>query len=80
MGQATSQSITPEQVVQNGYIIAKGKVYDLSRFIEDHGNDGQHPIGILKSRAGKDCTTDFKLHGKYAKAKWKKYLVGYLAH
>lgn len=74
MGQSVSYSW--DQVKLHGYIVAKGKVYDLPRFILEHGNDGHHPVEKLRQRAGQDCTNDFIHHGRHAKSKWKRYYLG----
>lgn len=53
-------------------MVAHGKVYDVTAFLEDH------PAGAysILRHAGQDATEDFDFHSRSAQKKWKEYIIG----
>ncbi len=55
------------------WLVVRGKVYDVTRFIPDHPGSAN---AILK-HAGTDSTEDFDFHSDAAKGLWDKFHIGY---
>ena len=56
------------------WLIAHGKVYDVSAFIS------RHPAGELAiiRKGGTDATQDFDFHSSRARRMWSPFVIGYL--
>lgn len=70
----TSDTITWQEVIENGYIVSNGKVYDVSNFT-------QHPGGSesLKRSKGTDATKSYNFHSLNGKRLWDTYYIGKLS-
>lgn len=68
----TLKEIKTHNKRDNCWLLAKGKVYNASKFLDDHP---AHLNRIMKY-AGADVTEDFNFHTKSQKKIWEKYLIG----
>lgn len=60
--------------VDSCWLVVRGKVYDVTSFVDKHPGSSQ---AILK-HAGTDSTVDFDFHSSSAQRLWQKYLIGYV--
>uniref|UniRef100_A0A0D6R502 Cytochrome b5 heme-binding domain-containing protein n=1 Tax=Araucaria cunninghamii TaxID=56994 RepID=A0A0D6R502_ARACU len=68
------EDVLPHNNAKDCWLIIGGKVYDVTRFLEDHpGGDD-----VLLSSTGKDATDDFEDvgHSATAKAMMEEYYIG----
>lgn len=68
--------IREQNLLGFSYLIANGKVYDVSDFIRQHPGGSGSIIKRIKN--GTDCSVDFRFHSKQAKHLWERYLIGKL--
>lgn len=68
------EEIRKHKAVTDLWIVVEGKVYDVTRFTEEHPGGSR----ILLDVAGQDGTETFDMigHSKYAIIKMQEYLVG----
>ncbi len=59
------------------WIVADGKVYDVTQFLDQHAGGAQ---SILKRGGGvHDCSRDFGFHSSKAQTLWKTFQIGFVA-
>jgi len=67
----TLRTFTWQQIKDNSYLVAHGKVYNISNY-------RGHPGGqrALINSQGINTTKDFDFHSKIARKKWNEYCIG----
>ena len=74
MNYYTVNEVQKHNTVNDCWLIANNKIYNVTEFIS------KHPIGpdsILK-KAGQICTQDYDFHKKSGRKIWEKYEIGYV--
>ena len=74
MNYYTLNEIKKHNTVNDCWLIAHNKVYNVTDFIKTH------PIGSdpITKKAGQDCTVDYDFHVKSGRKVWEKYKIGYI--
>jgi len=72
--QYTLKDVAAHNTIQTSWIVLHGKVYDVTKFLEDHPGGDQ----VLLDNAGKDGTSNFEDigHSDEAKKQLKQFLIG----
>jgi hypothetical protein len=68
------KEISTHCTAESCWLVVRGKVYDVTSFLEKHPGS---PQAILK-HAGTDATVDFDFHSSSAQKLWQKHLIGYV--
>ena len=70
----TAEEVAHHRTPTDLWLIAHGKVYDVTRWVE------MHPGGAaaLLRRGGLDATRDFDFHTKHARKMWEQTYIGKL--
>ena len=70
----TLEEVQQHNTAESCWIIANGRVYDVTSFL------GKHPAGAqtILRRGGMDCTEDWEFHSGGAQKIWKKLEIGKL--
>ena len=70
----TREEVAAHHRPDDCWLIARGKVYDVTPFLTLHPGGG---LSLLR-KAGRDCTHDFEFHTSKGRKLWKHYQVGTL--
>ncbi len=69
----TKEEIAAHNSEESCWIVAHGRVYDVTSFLNDHPAG---PKCILKRAGGVDASQDYDFHSSKGHKLWKKYEIG----
>lgn len=71
----TKEEVATHNKIDDCWLIANNKVYDVTEFLF------LHPGGIcaILRHAGSDQTVSWKYHSIYGRNRWKSYIIGYIS-